>query len=86
MQPLAESNQRPHHVCASAISFESRTTASSGAKGSLRTTDAITKGPAHAPRPASSTPAIGEIPALGKKLFDNLHKVTYLEHQLLEYM
>ena len=48
----------------SEISFESRTAANSAAKGSFRTTDAITNGPAHAPRPASSTPAIGEIPAL----------------------
>ena len=48
----------------SAISFESRTTASSAAKGSFKTTEAITSGPAHAPRPASSTPAIGEMPAL----------------------
>ena len=32
--------------------------------GILGSTDAITKGPAHAPRPASSTPAIGAIPAL----------------------
>ena len=46
----------------SLISFESRTGASSGAKGSFKTTAAITNGPAHAPRPASSTPAIGEIP------------------------
>jgi hypothetical protein len=42
-------------MMASAISFESRTTANSAAKGSLRTTEAITNGPAQAPRPASST-------------------------------
>ena len=44
-------------------SFESRTGANSGANGSFNTTDAITNGPAHAPRPASSTPAMGAIPA-----------------------
>ena len=48
---------------ASDTSFESLTCASSGAKGSANTTDAITSGPAHAPRPASSTPASGVIPA-----------------------
>ena len=48
----------------SGTSFESRTAPSSGAKGSFRMTAAITKGPAHGPRPASSTPAMGEIPAL----------------------
>ena len=47
---------------ASDTSLESRTFASSGAKGSARTTDAITRGPAQAPRPASSTPASGVIP------------------------
>ena len=44
-------------------SLESLTCESSGAKGSANTTDAITSGPAHAPRPASSTPASGVIPA-----------------------
>jgi hypothetical protein len=35
----------------------------SAAKGSANTTEAITSGPAQAPRPASSTPASGVIPA-----------------------
>ena len=46
----------------SEISFESRTAASSGAVGSFKITAAITSGPAQGPLPASSTPAMGEIP------------------------
>ena len=45
------------------ISFESRISAHTGAKGSSRITAATNRGPAHGPRPASSTPANGVIPA-----------------------
>ncbi|CAB4623022.1 unannotated protein [freshwater metagenome] len=40
-------------------SLESRISSQIGANGSSKITDAINKGPAHGPRPASSTPATG---------------------------
>ncbi|CAB4538039.1 unannotated protein [freshwater metagenome] len=61
----------------SEISFESLTSDNSGSEGSSKITAAITRGPAQGPRPASSTPAIGAMPALRRSSSIAFISATY---------
>ena len=63
---ITTSNKRSR--LAGVNSLESRISLSESDCGSFKITEAITNGPAHGPRPASSTPAILVIPAASKEV------------------